>query len=83
MYGSGNTSPAPFGAAGLNGGGERVEKESKDAVVYKVDSMNEFESNQTIVINETDFLVLMMKRKVLLLMRGLFVWYWWLKGINN
>lgn len=55
-----------FGMTGMNasGGGERTEKESKDAVVYKVDSMNELDTNQTIVINETDFLVLMMKRKV-------------------
>lgn len=55
-----------------NGTTDRSEKDSKEAVVYKTDSMiiypmetmMKLDSSYTIAINETDFLNLMMKRKV-------------------
>jgi hypothetical protein len=45
--------------------GERVEKEIKEAVIYKADATtSKFDTDHTIAISESDFLVLMMKRKV-------------------
>ncbi|KAL4435112.1 hypothetical protein ABPG74_003605 [Tetrahymena malaccensis] len=38
--------------------------ENKDAIIYKLDSFSKYDQDHTTVINESDFLTLMMKRKI-------------------